>query len=131
MIKDDGNFAKRVKNILECLYKSENPKEREELYNEGLRVINSKFGTCPRCGHVNTEGKFCSECGQELAGEVKQENPNIESVDYVVASSVGKSLTILSISDTPEKAINSLRKYYSSGVNAEVFKRTLEKVKLF
>ena len=128
--RSDGDFSNTLKEMITFLYKSDNQEQKDLAYTKTIEIINARFGACPRCGHINTGGKFCSECGQELAGEI-QNNDNIESVDYVIAKKNGKSMTILCIEDDEIAAVTSLRRHCSTGVNASLFKRTIEKVNPF
>ena len=128
--RSDGDFSNTLKEMITFLYKSDNQEQKDLAYTKTIEIINARFGACPRCGHINTGGKFCSECGQELAGEI-QNNDNIESVDYVIAKKNGKSMTILCIEDDEVAAVTSLRRHCSTGVNASLFKRTIEKVNPF
>ena len=96
--RSDGDFSNTLKEMIAFLYKADNQEQKDLAYTKIIEIINARFGACPRCGHINTGGKFCSECGQELAGEI-QNNDNIESVDYVIAKKNGKSMTILCIED--------------------------------
>ena len=128
--RSDGDFSNTLKEMITFLYKSDNQEQKDLAYTKIIEIINARFGACPRCGHINTGGKFCSECGQELAGEI-QNNDNIESVDYVIAKKNGKSMTILCIEDDEVAAVTSLRRHCSLGVNASLFKRTIEKVNPF
>lgn len=127
MSNSDIDFASAIKEMINYLYKSENQAQKDLAYNKILELINARFGACPRCGHINTSGKFCSECGQQLAGEVPVKNDNIESVDYLVAKK-GRELTVLCISDDEVSALSSLRRYQGSGINAILYKRTIEKI---
>ena len=128
--RSDGDFSNTLKEMIAFLYKADNQEQKDLAYTKTIEIINARFGACPRCGHINTGGKFCSECGQELAGEI-QNNDNIESVDYVIAKKNGKSMTILCIEDDEVAAVTSLRRHCSLGVNASLFKRTIEKVNPF
>ena len=128
--RSDGDFSNTLKEMITFLYKADNQEQKDLAYTKTIEIINARFGACPRCGHINTGGKFCSECGQELAGEI-QNNDNIESVDYVIAKKNGKSMTILCIEDDEIAAVTSLRRHCSTGVNASLFKRTIEKVNPF
>ena len=128
--KNDSDFSNTLKEMIAFLYKADNQEQKDLAYTKIIEIINARFGGCPRCGHINTGGKFCSECGQELAGEI-QNNDNIESVDYVIAKKNGKSMTILCIEDDEVAAVTSLRRHCSTGVNASLFKRTIEKVNPF
>lgn len=128
--RSDGDFSNTLKEMVTFLYKSDNQEQKDLAYTKTIEIINARFGACPRCGHINTGGKFCSECGQELAGEI-QNNDNIESVDYVIAKKNGKSMTILCIEDDEVAAVTSLRRHCSTGVNASLFKRTIERVNPF
>lgn len=128
--KNDSDFSNTLKEMIAFLYKADNQEQKDLAYTKIIEIINARFGACPRCGHINTGGKFCSECGQELAGEI-QNNDNIESVDYVIAKKNGKSMTILCIEDDEVAAVTSLRRHCSTGVNASLFKRTIEKVNPF
>ena len=128
--RSDGDFSNTLKEMITFLYKADNQEQKDLAYTKTIEIINARFGACPRCGHINTGGKFCSECGQELAGEI-QNNDNIESVDYVIAKKNGKSMTILCIEDDEVAAVTSLRRHCSTGVNASLFKRTIEKVNPF
>ena len=125
--RSDGDFSNTLKEMITFLYKADNQEQKDLAYTKTIEIINARFGACPRCGHINTGGKFCSECGQELAGEI-QNNDNIESVDYVIAKKNGKSMTILCIEDDEVAAVTSLRRHCSLGVNASLVKRTIEKV---
>ena len=128
--KNDSDFSNTIKEMITFLYKADNQEQKDLAYTKIIEIINSRFGACPRCGHINTGGKFCSECGQELAGEI-QNNDNIESVDYLIAKKNGNSMTILCIEDDEVAAVTSLRRHCSTGVNASLFKRTIEKVNPF
>ena len=128
--RSDGDFSNTLKEMITFLYKADNQEQKDLAYTKTIEIINARFGACPRYGHINTGGKFCSECGQELAGEI-QNNDNIESVDYVIAKKNGKSMTILCIEDDEVAAVTSLRRHCSLGVNASLFKRTIEKVNPF
>ena len=128
--RSDGDFSNTLKEMITFLYKADNQEQKDLAYTKTIEIINARFGACPRCGHINTGGKFCSECGQELAGEI-QNNDNIESVDYVIAKKNGKSMTILCIEDDEVAAVTSLRRHCSLGVNASLCKRTIEKVNPF
>ena len=128
--RSDGDFSNTLKEMITFLYKADNQEQKDLAYTKTIEIINARFGACPRCGHINTGGKFCSECGQELAGEI-QNNDNIESVDYVIAKKNGKSMTILCIEDDEVAAVTSLRRHCSLGVNASLFQRTIEKVNPF
>lgn len=128
--KNDSDFSNTLKEMIAFLYKADNQEQKDLAYTKIIEIINARFGACPRCGHINTGGKFCSECGQELAGEI-QNNDNIESVDYLIAKKNGNSMTILCIADDEVAAVTSLRRHCSTGVNASLFKRTIEKVNPF
>ena len=128
--RSDGDFSNTLKEMITFLYKADNQEQKDLAYTKTIEIINARFGACPRCGHINTGGKFCSECGQELAGEI-QNNDNIESVDYVIAKKNGNTMTILCIEDDEIAAVTSLRRHCSTGVNASLFKRTIEKVNPF
>ena len=128
--RSDGDFSNTLKEMITFLYKADNQEQKDLAYTKTIEIINARFGACPRCGHINTGGKFCSECGQELAGEI-QNNDNIESVDYVIAKKNGNTMTILCIEDDEVAAVTSLRRHCSTGVNASLFKRTIEKVNPF
>lgn len=128
--KNDSDFSNTLKEMITFLYKADNQEQKDLAYTKIIEIINARFGACPRCGHINTGGKFCSECGQELAGEI-QNNDNIESVDYLIAKKNGNSMTILCIEDDEVAAVTSLRRHCSTGVNASLFKRTIEKVNPF
>ena len=128
--RSDGDFSNTLKEMITFLYKADNQEQKDLAYTKTIEIINARFGACRRCGHINAGGKFCSECGQELAGEI-QNNDNIESVDYVIAKKNGKSMTILCIEDDEVAAVTSLRRHCSLGVNASLFKRTIEKVNPF
>lgn len=128
--KNDSDFSNTLKEMIAFLYKADNQEQKDLAYTKIIEIINARFGACPRCGHINTGGKFCSECGQELAGEI-QNNDNIESVDYLIAKKNGNTMTILCIEDDEIAAVTSLRRHCSTGVNASLFKRTIEKVNPF
>lgn len=128
--RSDGDFSNTLKEMITFLYKADNQEQKDLAYTKIIEIINARFGACPRCGHINTGGKFCSECGQELAGEI-QNNDNIESVDYLIAKKNGNTMTILCIEDDEIAAVTSLRRHCSTGVNASLFKRTIEKVNPF
>lgn len=128
--KNDSDFSNTLKEMIAFLYKADNQEQKDLAYTKIIEVINARFGACPRCGHINTGGKFCSECGQELAGEI-QNNDNIESIDYLIAKKNGNTMTILCIEDDEVAAVTSLRRHCSTGVNASLFKRTIEKVNPF
>lgn len=128
--KNDSDFSNTIKEMITFLYKADNQEQKDLAYTKIIEIINARFGACPRCGHINTGGKFCSECGQELAGEI-QNNDNIESIDYLIAKKNGNSMTILCIEDDEIAAVTSLRRHCSTGVNASLFKRTIEKVNPF
>ena len=127
---NDSDFSNTLKEMIAFLYKADNQEQKDLAYTKIIEIINARFGACPRCGHINTGGKFCSECGQELAGEI-QNNDNVESVDYLIAKKNGNSMTILCIEDDEIAAVTSLRRHCSTGVNASLFKRTIEKVNPF
>lgn len=128
--KNDSDFSNTLKEMIAFLYKADNQEQKDLAYTKIIEIINARFGACPRCGHINTGGKFCSECGQVLAGEI-QNNDNIESVDYLIAKKNGNTMTILCIEDDEVAAVTSLRRHCSTGVNASLFKRTIEKVNPF
>ena len=128
--RSDGDFSNTLKEMITFLYKSDNQEQKDLAYTKTIEIINARFGACPRCGHINTGGKCGSECGQVLAGE-RQNNDNIESVDYVIAKKNGNTMTILCIEDDEVAAVTSLRRHCSLGVNASLFKRTIEKVNPF
>lgn len=127
MNNSDIDFASTIKEMINYLYKAENQAQKDLAYSKLLELINARFGACPRCGHINSSGKFCSECGQQLAGEVPVKNDNIESVDYLVAKK-GSRLTILCIADDDISALSNLRRYQGSGINAALYKRTIERI---
>ena len=129
--KSDGDFSNTLKEMIAYLYKATNQEQKDLAYTKIIELINARFGACPRCGHINTGGKFCSECGQELAGEVISPNSNVESIDYLIAKKNGKSMTVLCIEEDEVAAITSLRRHCSTGINASLFKRTIEKVNAF
>lgn len=128
--KNDSDFSNTLKEMIAFLYKADNQEQKDLAYTKIIEIINARFGACPRCGHINTGGKFCSECGQELAGEI-QNNNNVESIDYLIAKKNGNTMTILCIEDDEIAAVTSLRRHCSTGVNASLFKRTIEKVNPF
>ena len=128
--KNDSAFSNTLKEMIAFLYKADNQEQKDLAYTKIIEIINARFGACPRCGHINTGGKFCSECGQELAGEI-QNNNNVESIDYLIAKKNGNTMTILCIEDDEIAAVTSLRRHCSTGVNASLFKRTIEKVNPF
>ena len=128
--RSDGDFSNTLKEMITFLYKADNQEQKDLAYTKTIEIINARFGACPRCGHINTGGKFCSECGQELAGEI-QNNNNVESIDYLIAKKNGNTMTILCIEDDEIAAVTSLRRHCSTGVNASLFKRTIEKVNPF
>lgn len=130
MAKTDIEFAGKLRDILTFLYENPEDEHRKSAYDIGINLINARFGACPKCGHVNTGGKFCSECGQQLAGEVVRENKDIESVDYIVGKVTGNTLHIYAITDVEESAVESLRHHLCSGLKADLFKRTVEKMKI-
>ena len=127
-MNNDTEFSRVLKEILGCLYTAETKEQKDLAYNKAVELINTRFGACPKCGHINTGGKFCSECGQQLNGEVPVKNDNVESIDYLIAKKCGNSLTILSIENTESGAVSSLRRQYSRGINADLYKRTIEMV---
>lgn len=127
---NDSDFSNTLKEMIAFLYKADNQEQKDLAYTKIIEIINARFGACPRCGHINTGGKFCSECGQVLAGEI-QNNDNIESIDYLIAKKNGNTMTILCIEDDEVAAVTSLRRHCSTGVNASLFKRTIEKVNPF
>ena len=124
----DIDFANRLREILTFVFENVDSPERKQAYDIGIKLINARFGACPKCGHVNSGGKFCAECGHQLAGEVPKDNENIESVDYIIGKKMGKSIHIFSIVDDEQSALSNLQRQLMGGVNAELFKRTLEKV---
>lgn len=128
--KNDSDFSNTLKEMITFLYKADNQEQKDLAYTKIIEIINARFGACPRCGHINNGGKFCSECGQELAGEI-QNNDNVESIDYLIAKKNGNTMTILCIEDNEIAAVTSLRRHCSTGVNASLFKRTIEKVNPF
>ena len=123
--KNDSDFSNTLKEMIAFLYKADNQEQKDLAYTKIIEIINARFGACPRCGHINTGGKFCSECGQELAGEI-QNNDNIESVDYLIAKKNGNTMTILCIEDDEVAAVTSLRRLCSIGVNASLLKSTIK-----
>ena len=83
-MNNDTEFSRVLKEILGCLYTAETKEQKDLAYNKAVELINTRFGACPKCGHINTGGKFCSECGQQLNGEVPVKNDNVESIDYLI-----------------------------------------------
>ena len=65
MKNNDAEFAGAIKNLLGFLMSATYEEEKQKIYSQAVELINAHFGTCPRCGFINTGGKFCSECGQE------------------------------------------------------------------
>ena len=61
--RSDGDFSNTLKEMITFLYKSDNQEQKDLAYTKTIEIINARFGACPRCGHINTGGKFCSECG--------------------------------------------------------------------
>lgn len=126
----DIDFANKLRDILTFLFKQTDSPDRKQAYDIGIGLVNARFGACPKCGYVNSGGKFCAECGQQLAGEIiREDNENVESVDYIVGKLGGNQLHIFSISDTKELAMSQLLRKLNMGVSAELFKRTIEKIK--
>ena len=125
----DSEFASAIKNLLGFLVATEDENEKQALYDRAVELINAHFGTCPRCGFINSGGKFCSECGQELAGEVPEENSNIDFVDYPVMAVHGNNRQILAILETEPLALQNMQKFLARGVSAVAYKRTLERLK--
>lgn len=123
-------FASTLKEIVAYLYKAENQEQKDLAYNKIIELINARFGACPRCGHINSGGKFCSECGQELAGEILKENDENTSIDYLVVTHCGNKETVLNILNDKATAISRVQKYLSGGTVVELLKRTIEKVRL-
>lgn len=127
----DIDFANKLRDIMTFLFENPTDENREQAYNIGIKLINARFGACPKCGYVNSGGKFCAECGQQLAGEVpNRENENVESVDYLIGKKIGNNIHVFAIADDEQSAVANLRKQINCGVTAELFKRTVEKVKL-
>ena len=127
----DIDFASKLRDVMTFLFENVDSPNRKQAYDMGIKLLNARFGACPRCGHINTGGKFCSECGQQLDGEVPVQNDNIESVDFLIAKKLGNSMTILSIEDNEASAVLSLRKQYNRGINAGLYKRTIERIDNF
>lgn len=127
----DIEFADKLRDILTFLFENPEDPHRNDAYNIGIKLINARFGACPKCGHINNGGKFCAECGQQLAGEVvNKDKENLESIDYLVAKKTGNNLHVFAIADDEQSAMASLRHQLNCGVSAELFKRTVERVKL-
>ena len=62
----DIDFANKLREILTFLYENVDSPDRKQAYEIGTRLLNARFGACPKCGFVNSGGKFCAECGQKL-----------------------------------------------------------------
>lgn len=127
----DIDFSNKLRDILTFLFENIDSPDRKQAYEIGVKLLNARFGACPKCGFVNSGGKFCAECGQQLAGEVvtKESDENIESRDYLVCKRLGNQLHIVSIADDITSATTSLAHHLNCGERVELFKRTLEKVK--
>ena len=127
----DIDFANKLREIMAFLFENVDSPDRKEAYDIGIKLLNVRFGACPKCGHVNSGGKFCAECGQQLAGEVvNRENENLESVDFLIAKKTGNNLHVFAIADDEQSALASLRHQLNCGVSAEMYKRTVERVKV-
>lgn len=126
----DIAFSSTLREIVTYLYKAETTEQKDLAYNKIIELINARFGACPRCGHINTGGKFCSECGQELVGEVLKENDDNTTIDYLVVTHCGNKETILNILTDKPTAISRVQKYLAGGTVVELLQRTIEKVRL-
>ena len=135
MMKYNPKLTDNIKGILERLVESNHKDERRELAHEALKILYSEFNACLKCGHINTSGKFCSECGHELAKDptlMTQPNDNIIKTDYLIWKERGMlEPTVLSIADTQDEAYMVAQRQLNLGIKCDVIKRTLERVKLF
>lgn len=135
MMKYNPKLTENIKGLLERLVESDHKDERREIAHEALKILYNEFNACLKCGHINTSGKFCSECGHELSKDptaVEESNENIIKTDYLIWKERGAlEPTILSIADTMDEATSSVRRHLNQGVNCSLIKRTLERVKLF
>ena len=125
----DIDFANKLREIMTFLFENVDSPDRKQAYDIGIKLINVRFGACPKCGHVNSGGKFCTECGQQLAGEVVKDSEDVESIDYIIGKVLGNNLHIYAIADDEESAKASLQYHLSCGNVAYLFRRTVERVK--
>ena len=134
-MKYNPKLTENIRCLLEGLVQSDHKDERREIANEALKILYSEFNACLKCGHINTSGKFCSECGHEPAKDptsMEQPNNNIIKTDYLIWKERGMlEPTVLSIADTQDEAYMVAQRQLNLGIKCDVIKRTLERVKLF